>query len=186
MVLAAVATMTTATLAVLTTANTGEKLHFLYFILPVTCYSRYLPKFLICASSIQHIIFLYAKSTFTFSHKKSILHFVSRKTNNKWQQLHYGVSNNCTWVNEDKPATNITHITNNLPPSPQNLWQENRQFLMSSLHFFPTVHTIHAKLYKEVNFFHDCQLQYGGLHGEGTKLGGGSQNMWHGLEFLVI
>jgi len=42
---------------------------------------------------------------------------------------------------------------------------------MSSFYFFPTIHTVHAKLYKEANFFYDCQLQHGGLHGEGTKLG---------------
>jgi hypothetical protein len=39
------------------------------------------------------------------------------------------------------------------------------------MYFFPTIHTILAKLYKEANFFHDCQLQYGGLQGEGTKSG---------------
>jgi len=109
MAVAAVATTTTATMAVLTTANTGEKLHFLYFILAFTSYSRYLSKFLTCASFVQYIIFLYAKSSFTFNHKNSILHFVSRQTNNKWQQLNHGVSNNCTWVKEDKPDKNTIY-----------------------------------------------------------------------------
>ena len=42
---------------------------------------------------------------------------------------------------------------------------------MSGLYFFPMIHTIHAKLCKEANFFHDCQLQHGGLHGKVTKSG---------------
>jgi hypothetical protein len=74
-----VATVTTATLAGLTTANTGKKLHFLYFILPLLLTLGIFTTF----SFVQYIIFLYAKSSFTFNHKNSILHFVSRQTNNK-------------------------------------------------------------------------------------------------------
>ena len=103
-----------------------------YIILPFTSYSTYLSKFLACASFVQYKIFLYATSSFTFNHKNSILHFVSRQTNNKWQQLHCGIHNNCTWANDDKPAKNTIHTKNNVPPNPQHLWQENRQFQMST------------------------------------------------------